>query len=132
MLVRAATLLGAGTLLGCSASERALGPVAPLTAVAETDGLRLTNPGAEPVYFEVIAANYVLTSAFGFQPCVEPPICSSVEPGESVQLPYETILGYSPTETKELFVYRWLLRATDDNDYSAAGVDVLIVRVPPR
>lgn len=130
MLAGAATVLAAGTPLGCSASERALGPVARLTAVAETEGLRLTNPGAEPVYFEAVAANYVLTSAFGFQPCVDPPVCSAVGPGDSVHLPYETIRGYSPTETKEVFVYRWLLHAADEGDYSAVGVDVLILRVP--
>lgn len=125
-----AALLGCAiALVGCAGYERSLGPVALLEAVADPEGVRLTNRDDEPVYFSVVASNVVLTGAFGFTPCTSPDECSAVAPGTSHVVPFGGILGLSGA-TKEIFVYYWLLRPTEEGGHEAIAVDVLVLRKP--
>ena len=126
-----ASLLGCAVALGgCVGYERSLGPVALLDAVVDAEGVRLTNRDDEPIYFSVVAADYVLSGAFGFTPCISPDECPAVAPGTSHVVPADGVLGISAA-TREVFVYYWLLHPAAGGAHEAVALDVLIRSRPP-
>ena len=68
------------------------------------DGLELTNRSSRTAYYFAADRDYL--AFIDYAPCTTPSTCPGIEPGKTLQLPFTTILGYTPG-TSEIMVSYW-------------------------
>lgn len=126
------SLLVGVAVAGCSGSEDAAAPVdtpralateVGLEAVFVEDGVQLRNRGQDILYYAVFAEGALAL----FAPCLRPPGCPSVGPGEKVLVPFSEITAWDATSSAAE-VHYWTLKASGDGEFEARRLGSLIVR----
>jgi len=91
---------------------------------ARADGnatLAITNRGGEPVHFKVVDPTH-----FAIFTACTPTDCPRVRPGETVRVPYSTILYYEPGSTQAMVEWASFTSGEDGSHRQSAYGSVIV------
>lgn len=95
--------LATALILSLAACDLITGLETRVEVVNDPPNIAVTNEGDRTIYYFAIDQNSLALILWA--PCTDPDTCDRVRPGERVDIPYETILGFS--EDTEVIVVNW-------------------------
>ena len=102
-------------------------PATSVTATATSSGVRLANPGSEPLAYAVFEREFSTRSLFS--PCIDPgPACVRLPAGQSVVVPFAQITGYT-SGAREVVAYTWRVVRDSTGSYRAADFKSQVLRL---